>query len=164
MKTLTTFLGLFILGVLIYSGLSGCKGGKFATQPNYSATNTVTYTYTPTITNTPAPGTPTFTPTPFPGETFNSQSVVSNWILNLTQPSSLPVSIIFNSVFSGCSTSTGAIEVTVGYSLPTQAVFIQHNLSTPVSLSGRSVTLILDVTGGWNSDSRSEEHTSELQS
>ncbi len=152
------FILLVVLGIFPALYFTGCKGGNFAPQPYYGyITNTPTGTFT--ITSTPLPGSPTLTPTPSPtpppfvGDTFNSQSVVSNWVLNTTQPSGLPVSIIYNSTFSGCAASTGAMEVTVGFNAVTQGVFLQHDLTSPVNLGGKSVTLILDVTGGWNSDS-----------
>jgi hypothetical protein len=45
------------------------------------------------------------------------------------------------------------MEVTMGFTAVSQNLFVEDNLSSLVNLAGQSVTAILDVTGGWNTDS-----------
>jgi hypothetical protein len=107
---------------------------------------------TPTI--TPTPGA-TSTPGGAQGYVFNSASAVSAWYNNTYATAALinPVSILYNSIYTGClSGSTGAMEVTLGFTASGQAAFIQNDFSTATDLSGKTITAIMDVTSGWNSD------------
>jgi len=62
-------------------------------------------------------------------------------------------SVNFNSTYASCSGSTGALEVVGGFTAVNQALYVQDTLASPVNMSGQTVSIILDVTGGWNSAS-----------
>ncbi len=123
----------------------------------FTAANTPTITatlsgYTPTITATP---TTTSTPGGAQGFVFNSSSAISPWGNNTyaTSAGISPVSLIFNPTYTGClSSSTGAMEITIGFTAINQAAFIQDNLSSVTDMSGKTITAIFNVTSGWNSD------------
>ncbi|HXL73832.1 MAG TPA: hypothetical protein VN963_09420 [bacterium] len=138
------------IGIISWS-FTGCSA-KLGSEPYYgyvTATSTPVSTPSPGI--TPSPGT-----TPVPGSIFNSSSAVTPWTINAgssTEGNTGATGVGFNSGFSGCASTTGAMEVTVGFTAQNQAIYIQDQLPSPVSLSGQSVTVILEVNGGWNSDS-----------
>jgi hypothetical protein len=45
------------------------------------------------------------------------------------------------------------MEVTIGFSGQNQAIYVLDALSPVVNLGGKTITAILEVNGGWNSDS-----------
>lgn len=122
-------------------------------------TNTPTITLSPTITTTVYPtGTFTLSPTPtVPGFLFNTAPTVAQWAINTgssTEGNTGTTGVGFNSSFSGgCTALTGAMEITIGFTAINQALYIQDTMPSPVDMSGDTITVILEVNGGWNSDS-----------
>ncbi len=86
----------------------------------------------------------------FPGVTLNNSASVTGW--TAFNASGLPTSIIFNSAFSACATTTGAMEVTVGFSTTNQSIAYVDVFPSPYNMSGVTVSSVFEVTGGWNSD------------
>ena len=143
---------MLVIPVFISIVGNGCSKG--ATQPQWNATNTFTPTSTFTITPTP---TNTTTPVPTYGDTFNSAPVVSNWSIDAANSTSavLPGSgLVFNPAYTSCSPSTGAMEVTLGFTAAgSQKVLISRNLGSPTSMAGKTITAVVDIVSGWNSNS-----------
>ncbi len=153
MKLKFVLLGImFAIGSTIPLFYFGC-GVQNPNEPNWGYP-TSTPILPPANTATPNPS---VTPVPtLPGSIFNSGASVLPWSINTgssTEGNTSGTAMGFNSSFSGCSTFTGAMEITIGFTGPQQAVYVQDTLSSVVNLSGLSIKAILEVNGGWNGDS-----------
>lgn len=86
----------------------------------------------------------------FAGVTLNSLASASGWTAfnNLA----LATTLVFNPSFSACTTTTGSLEVTVGFSNTNQSIAYVDVFPSPYNASGVTVSSVFEVNGGWNSD------------
>jgi hypothetical protein len=135
----------FQFGVQIYSS-AGTTGNVYVDDVVVSAVPTPTVT--PTITATPS-GTAQ-------GFTFSSAASMTGWANNTgSTTAGGAVKVIYSSTYSSCSASTGAMEVTMGFTAINQAVFVQNTLGSATNMAGKTISVIMDVSSGWNSDGES---------
>ncbi len=119
---------------------------------------------TPTATPTGPTATPTTTPTVTPtetplgstpgGYTFNSSADISAWGINQYSGGLITGSVAYNPApADNCwSGSTGALEVMPPFTAASQTYNVETGLAGPTNFSGAAITMIADISNGFDSN------------
>jgi hypothetical protein len=85
-----------------------------------------------------------------PGYYFSSAASITGWNYNASgSTAGVTVTTGFNATAS-CSSNTGALEVTIGFTSTSQQANIQYNLGTPTNMAGKNISSVVSFASGFN--------------